>query len=200
MNDQETEQHINPKIKSFLLAAITLSLSTWDLSFNLGAFKVIFFEKIFLIWVASSATLLACLLLPRNHSPIKWPGLLLMSIPTLWFILPFVPFQEISTTGALRKIVSLGLGIVVYLICLPYTLYMVFAIINQDIVQLSKKLIIKLITILLIIGYIGYFVGSHNYLFLSCFDFKVSGNDLPTNCLQESYKPLRRFSGKSDKN
>ncbi|MFS0513895.1 hypothetical protein ACEYW6_04105 [Nostoc sp. UIC 10607] len=193
MNDQEMEQHINLKIKTFLLAAITLSLSMWDLSFNLGAFKVIFFEKIFLIWVASSATLLACLLLPRNRSPITWPGLLVMSIPTLWFILPFVPFHEVSTTGALRKIVSLGLGIVVYLICLPYTLYMVFAIINEDIIHLSKKLIIKLIVILLIIGCIGYFVGSHNYLFLSCFDFKVSGNDLPANCLQEGHKPLKRF-------
>lgn len=36
--------------------------------------------------------------------------------------------------------------------------------------------------IVLVIALLGYGVGEFNGRFLSCNDFKVSGNDLPTNC------------------
>lgn len=184
------------KTKTFLLSAVAVSVTMWNLSFNLGAFGVIFFSDIFTAWVTASATFLACLLLPPKQSPVRKQGLLIMAFPTLGFLLSAL---ETNITNPVVRTVSLLTGAVTYAFCLPYTLNVIFSITQSEVVSLSRKLFKKLILVALIIGLTGYFVGSHNYLFLSCFDFKISGNDLPQNCRKadssaQNLRPFLRYS------
>ena len=183
MKPKLTNNSFNAKTKSFLLSTITVSVTIWDLSFNLGAFGEVFFGQIFTAWVASSATFLGCLLLPKNQSPVDRKGLIIMELPTVAIILTFLVNINVNPLlGLLRK----AIAIFSYVVSLPYSIHVVFSITQEDIVKLSRTMTIKLVTIAAIVSMMGYLVGSHNYLLLSCHDFKVSGNDLPDNCRQES--------------
>ena len=170
---------INAKTKSFLLTAVAVSLTVWDLSFNLGAFGEVFFGQIFTAWVTSSATFLGCLLLPKNQSPVDRKGLIIMAVPTFTLILTFLINVY---ANPLLRLLRIAIAMFSYVVSLPYSIYIVFSLSHEDIVKLSRQMTIKLVTIAALMGIIGYSLGRHNYLLLSCYDFKVSGNDLPTNC------------------
>ena len=173
---------LNAQTKTFLVASVTASVTVWQVSFNLGAFGVVFFSQIFTAWVAASATFLGCLLLSPERSPVGRGGLVIMAFPTVGLIFTFV---KSVTENSLIDFLGTASALISYVFCLPYTIYVIFSITHEEVVKLSRQMRVKLITIAAIVGLIGYFVGSHNYLFLSCDDFKVSGNDLPTNCRQE---------------
>lgn len=194
MNPKLITRRLNAKTKSFLLAAVAVSLTMWNLSFNLGAFGTIFFENIFAAWITASATFLGCLLLPPSQSPVDHRGLTIMAIPTVGFIFTFI---ENNTANSFLDLLGIAISIVSYVFCLPYTIFIIFSITQADIVKLSRKMTIKLISIAAIIGFLGYFIGSHNYLFLSCDDFTVSGNDIPANCRHTSQANTLLFSVRS---
>lgn len=177
-----TRIRLNAQTKTFLVSAVAASIAVWQVSFNLGAFGVVFFSQIFTAWVTASATFLGCLLLSPERSPVGRRGLALMAFPTVGFIFTF--FKSV-TENSLIDFLGTTSAIFSYVFCLPYTVYVIFSITHQEVVKLSRQMRVKLITIAAIVGLIGYLVGSHNYLFISCYDFKVSGNDLPTNCRQE---------------
>lgn len=193
MNPKLITQRLNAKTKSFLLAAVAVSLTMWNLSFNLGAFSTIFFESIFTAWITASATFLGCLLLPPSQSPVDRRGLTIMAIPTVGFIFTFI---ENNTANSFLDLLGIAIAIVSYVFCLPYTIFIIFSITQADLVKLSRKMTIKLISIAAIVGVLGYFIGSHNYLFLDCDDFKVSGNDIPANCRHTSQTDTFLFSVK----
>ncbi len=52
--------------RAFVLAAVALALTTWDVSFQLGVYGEIFFEKCLTIRVAATTTFLACTLLGKR--------------------------------------------------------------------------------------------------------------------------------------
>ncbi len=172
---------LDAQTKTFLVSAVAASVAVWQVSFNLGAFGVVFFSQIFTAWVTASATFLGCLWLSSERSPVGRGGLALMAFPTVGFIFTFV---KSVTENSLIDFLGTASALISYVFCLPYTVYVIFSITHEEVVKLSRQMRVKLITIAAIVGLIGYFVGSHNYLFLSCDDFKISGNDLPTNCRQ----------------
>ena len=174
-------KNFSPQTKSFILSTVAVSITIWNVSFNLGAFGDIFFNDFFTVWVIASVTLLCCLLLPKRQSPVGRLGLLIMAFPTVGFMFSFL--DNITVNPAIGTM-DLFISGIAYVICLPYTIHVIYSIHHQEIVGLSKKLFIKVALIAVIIGMIGYSIGSHNYLFLTCSDFKISGNDLPTNCRQ----------------
>ncbi|MCG8436237.1 MAG: hypothetical protein MJA83_19635 [Gammaproteobacteria bacterium] len=174
-------QKLNIKIRTFLLTAVAIAYPVWDLGFELGAFGEIFFEKLFLAWVTPTAVLLALLLLREKESPISRRGLFVMSVPTIWFLLSLAAMQ-FPPSSAL-DITLLGLGLTAYMVCLPYTVYVAISIINPELISLrDARVLVSLVIIAAVIGTGGYLVGRHNYVFLTCHDFKISGNDLPENC------------------
>ncbi len=173
---------LSPKVKCFLISAVAVSSTMWDLSFNLGAFGVVFFGHFFTAWAMVSAIFLGCCLLPQRQSPVNQWGLMVMAFPTIGF---FFSFLNQSHTNVFLSFLSIVAAIITYVFCLPYAIYVIFSITEENLVRLPKKLVVKLIAIALFIGGVGFYVGDHNNLFLSCFDFKVSGNDLPTNCRSE---------------
>lgn len=172
---------VDPKIRTFLLVAVALSVSIWNDAFNLGAFGVIFFNKLMLIWVTATAVLLGLIFLPIDLPTNRRGGLIIMAIPTLWLGAAF--FQTSLPTGVWFDILFWWLGPIVTLICLPFTIYVVGSIISPEFMQLEGvKSKAALLLVVLIIGLTGYWAGLNNHLFLTCEDFKISGNDIPKNC------------------
>ena len=48
--------------------------------------------------------------------------------------------------------------------------------------QMSACKIVALFGIVIMIGVVGFLIGRNNHIFLTCEDFKVSGNALPARC------------------
>ncbi len=175
--------------RTFILASVVGASTVWDIAFNLGVYDTIFFEKIFFLWSASLAVFLASLALPDKYSQIRWWGRLILIAPTLWVGLALIDNPTSEPTSLDSAMLLLGLGL--YAVCLPYTLYFVGRITNPEFFELhNRRLLGALVGIVFIIGILGFFVGQRNDLFLSCDDFKVSGNDIPANCTEVLIDPL----------
>jgi hypothetical protein len=160
-----------------------MSTAVWEITFNLGVFNTIFFEHGFTIWVASTAAFLASLFVNRpNDEPLlSWRGRFVMLLPTVWLLLILIsepPAQDRAAAGLV-----FWMTIAVVVIALPYLLYVIVLVVTPDLVDLKdRKLLYALAGIVLSIGVIGYGVGARNELFVTCYDFQVSGNDLPPRC------------------
>ncbi|NJP06439.1 MAG: hypothetical protein HC837_12845 [Chloroflexaceae bacterium] len=169
-----------PEIRVFLLSVFAGAIAVWDVGFNLGVYGVIFFDKILAIWVGATATLIVCLIVPREHSPIKPPGLILLLVPSLWPLVSFL-FPEETQTFLIDQILF-WIGLTVYFLCMPYTIYLIMCITNSEIISLPISFRNRAFLIILIIAACSFVMGVNNHLFLTCYDFKVSGNEVPSNC------------------
>lgn len=79
-----------------------------------------------------------------------------------------------------------GLTLVVTFIALPFVGWFLVTAINTDFADLPrthKGVVIATIAVFLVIGAL---LGARNDVLLTCDDFKVSGNDLPANCVSSS--------------
>ena len=79
----------------------------------------------------------------------------------------------------------LGFSITVTVICLPLIAWILISAINPEFVDLPRPNRIAVLGAVISFALIGYALGARNDLFLTCKDFKVSGNDLPSNCTPE---------------
>ncbi|NQY29987.1 MAG: hypothetical protein HRT69_11020 [Flavobacteriaceae bacterium] len=169
---------------TLVVGAIGLSAYVWDLSFNLGAFGGIFLGHIIAIWLFSLSVLLVISIVQKQSLPgNKWLGYFLLPLPSIWLIFRIIddPIKFGQLTDYLLHIASI-LSIV---ISLPYLVYLFFYFTNPSILKLKGKLVAGLVGFVLLIGGVGYTLGHHNYLIMSCENFVVSGQDTPKNCLCE---------------
>ncbi|MBV7332370.1 hypothetical protein KFU94_29900 [Chloroflexi bacterium TSY] len=179
----ELEQKIDPQLKTLLLAAIALSLTIWDLAFNLGAFGTIFFSEFFWVWVTATVTLLVIFLRLWDKSLIRWWGVLMLASPTIILILESL-LTIVGGVDEADNLISI-ITLLVAVVCLPYTVYIVSIITNESLLEIrNREYQRSLVMIAVVIALVGFWVGRFNYLVLTCDDFKVSGNDLPANCRQ----------------
>jgi len=164
--------------------AIALSAYVWDLSFNYGAFGVIFLGHLIAVWLFSLSILFITVLAKKQVLPGgKLLGYLMLALPTIWLI--FRVMDDSLTTGQLTDYILHLASILSIVISLPYLLYLFFYFTNPDLFKLKRKLIAGLVVFVLLIGSVGYTLGHHNYLIMSCENFEVSGQDTPKNCLCE---------------
>lgn len=71
---------------TFFTAILLLTLATWQISFNLGAYGEIFFQTTLTIWIASVAALFGCMVIGRTEDGevyATWWGVLLLLVPSL---------------------------------------------------------------------------------------------------------------------
>ena len=180
---EDLERKIDPQIKTLLLASIALALTIWDIAFNLGAFGTVFFSDFFWVWVTATVTLLIIRLTLRDQSLIRWQGGVILLAPTLILVCEAL-VTVVSGRDEVNDVISI-ISLVIAVICLPYTIYIVSIITNESLLEVKNKDYRRyLIMIAVVVALVGFGVGRFNFLFLSCEDFKVSGNDLPANCRQ----------------
>ena len=174
-------ENIEKPTKQFILTTVGLSLVVWDISFNLGAFKTIFFDKLFFIWTVCTVVLLTLIFLPRTVRPIGWPGFIAMLVPSMWLL--FSGVNDKLAQSPVLDLIETGLLVIITLLCLPYIGYVIISVSQSGVLSIQpRNLVMVLIAITLFIGLAGYLIGANNDLFLTCQDFKVSGSELPINC------------------
>lgn len=170
--------------RTFTVATVGGAIAIWDIAFNLGVYDTIFFEKIFFVWAASVAVFGVSVVLPDEYAPVNWWQRIVLILPTVWIILALIvdPAIDASTIDGWMLLI----GAVIYALCLPFTLYIITAITNPEFFAFKTKALgVALAIIVLIVAVTSYFVGANNSLFLTCEDFKVSGNDIPPNCTED---------------
>lgn len=169
--------------RQYLLVCIFVSVAVWDVAFNLGAFKTIFFDKFFIIWVISIAILLGDIALGEK-SVLNRTARFSMLVPTVIAGMTAWVFWFGDTFGVMAWL-SFTLGSLLTILFLPYVAYIIIQIARKDVADLkrSKPLAKALLLIALFVGTLGFAVGHYNKILLTCEDFQVSGNDLPENCI-----------------
>lgn len=164
--------------RATLLVTVTASTVAFGLAFNVGAFDTIFFDVYLSVWVVSTAVLVGSLV--TELPPSGWWGRLVLLLPTVWIVAAWIGGPANQDTGA---DVLFVLTIVVTVISLPFVASVLVSVINPDFVGLPTRNRIAVLAGVLVFALAGYGLGARNDMFLNCDDFKVSGNDLPANCV-----------------
>jgi hypothetical protein len=126
-----------------------------------------------------TATILLIASLITNLPPRKWTGRVVLLTPTGWIVLALLSDPAGSDTAST---VLFGVTLAVTLLTLPFIAWILVSAINPDFLELPRPNRIAVVAAVLMFALAGFGIGARNDLFLNCDDFKVSGNDLPTNC------------------
>lgn len=172
---------VNRHIKAYILASVALSVAVFNFGFNLGAFKTIFFNELFTVWVINLAVLFACLLLPQEDRPVDGWGMWALATPTIWLILSVIQIQN-ESWSFLDELVFV-IGLIVLFITLPYVTYILISITQEETLRIKpRRLLYQLVLIAVAVELVGFFIGRYNHLVLNCEDFKLAGYDQPAQC------------------
>jgi len=163
--------------RATLLITVAASSVAFALGFNLGAFNVVFFDALLSIWVTATIVFIGSLM--TKLPPRTWPGRIVLLAPTMWVVLAVIA-DPAGTDAASDALFAVTL--VVTLLSLPFIAWVLVSAINPDFLRLPPPNRIAVIAAVLVFALAGFGFGARNDLILNCDDFKVSGNDLPTNC------------------
>jgi len=174
-------QDISPRIRTFLLAAVAMSVPAGETGFQIGAWGEVFYSRPMGAWAIVTSLFLALLLVPRKKLPVPVTYLLVLMVPSVWILLKMFMFEY--TQGQVLYPLLFGLGVASYVICLPFAAYLIIQIINPDLLDLRGwRPKLSLAAILLAMFLVGFVLGRVNYLFVECEDFVLAGDEPPANC------------------
>lgn len=163
--------------RATLLISVAASSVGFALGFNLGAFDVVFFDGLLTIWVTATIVLIASVV--TALPPQNWWARIVLLIPTGWLILAWLSDPAGTDTAS---DVLFALTLATTLLCLPFLAWVLVSVINPDFLHLPLGNKVAVVAAVLLFVLAGFGIGARNDVFLNCDDFKVSGNDLPTNC------------------
>jgi Kef-type K+ transport system membrane component KefB len=179
---------------AFFVTCLAMTQAIWVIGFNFGAYNDVFFEHLFMIWVASITALLARLFIgkPENASEHKqyfgWQGACLLILPTIWIITEVITLNQTNSGVQWLRLI---LTLLTISIALPYIGYII---VHATLPKISKiqhpRLKIGLVSICLFVAVLAYWIGANNDYVMTCHDFSIAGASLPTNCFQENTASL----------
>ena len=74
-------------------------------------------------------------------------------------------------------------------LALPYTLYVVASIIDEELLDLrGARIKVALIIVAVVVAVPSFLVGVNHRLFVTCDDFTVTGSNVPADCRDEPSK------------
>jgi len=174
-------EDIDSGVRAFILITIAIAYPAWDFGFEFGAFGRLFFEKIFVAWSISTALFVVLLVMPKDKLSVPRVAWFATAIPSLWLVLALA----IRATPEV-KLLGFALtasGFVAYLACFPYVIYMAVSIVYPDLLRIRRRRAqFGLATIVLALVASGYVIGSNHAHLLTCDDFEISGQYVPSDC------------------
>jgi hypothetical protein len=167
------------EFRGFFATSMVASLYTWNIAFELGAYRTIFFYRedeylvlstvvlvgVFVVrgqirerpWLFAAITPPAMLLLFRLASPVKHPG---------------------GGWGIVEDVLVVLNGV-----ALPLMVWVIARLLAPDYFEVrGRRLKLWLFGIVAGIAVFGFLAGQFNYRYLSCDDFVTAGLDAPDNC------------------
>lgn len=171
--------------RAFVLSSIAISSGVFGIAFWYGVFGTVFFEHLFYVWVASTVALVASLFVPPVDalpSFMSWRGRFVLALPSIWMAMAAVK-GEAHLVLAHASWAEWALTIAILVMTLPYLLYVLVMVAVPDIETLQQPRLRMAVWVIAVgIALAGYAIGAHHPRFLNCYDFKVSGSDVPDNC------------------
>ncbi len=167
-----------PSDRATLLITVGSASVAFTVGFNLGAFGVVFFDQLLAVWVIATIILGASIV--SDLPPNTWPRRLVLLVPSLWIVAAWID-NTYSFTNDDRIVFALTVTVTMFVI--PVVAWILITAINTDFAELpgrNKGIIIGTVALFIVVGF-G--IGARNDMILNCGDFKISGNDLPTNCV-----------------
>ena len=165
--------------RAAVLIAAGSSAVAFMVGFNYGAFDTVFFDQVFTVWVVS--TILFGASLVTRMPPRTWPRRIVLLLPTLWLIVAWV---NNNTEADNAEAILEGVTLAVTLVALPFAGWFVITAINTEFANLPGKHKAAVVGTVALFLVLGFAFGARNDIILTCDDFKVSGNDLPANCVK----------------
>ncbi|MFW2333738.1 hypothetical protein [Ilumatobacter sp.] len=163
------------------LAAVTLGLLTWPIAFNLGAYGEIFYTNVFQVVVASTILLVVAVVDDSTSSRWNWSVRVALAAPMVWLLA--AGYLVGSTSEALDR-PGFAVSLVVILCCsVPLTLRLLVKLSMPELSQAgSRRILLSIVTLVAVVGAIGYLVGREHPRFMTCADFSVAGAAEPEGC------------------
>lgn len=164
--------------RAALLITAASATVAFAVGFNLGAFGVVFFDQLLTVWVIATVILVGSIV--SDLPPNTWPRRLVLLVPSLWIVAAWID-NTYSFDRSERIVFTLT--VVVTMFVLPVVAWILITAINPDFADLpgrKKGMVIAAVGLFIVIGFA---MGARNDMILNCGDFKISGNDLPANCV-----------------
>jgi hypothetical protein len=176
---EPADRYGTPPERATLLISVASASVAFMLAFDLGAFGEVFFDQIFTVWVTSTIVFVGSI--SSRLPPNSWTARLVLLIPTVWLLVAWInnPRNEGAGESAL-----LWLALIITVVALPFVAWMLVSTINPDFRDLPRSNKLTVAVAVVVFFAAGYVAGARNDVLLTCDDFKVSGNDLPANCVE----------------
>ncbi|MCG5437687.1 hypothetical protein [Micromonospora foliorum] len=166
------------KLGGFYAIAFGASLFAWDLAFNFGTHRTIFYYQRQDLFVLSLVVLLSALLLRRRVHTHLW--VLLFFAPPLVLqlarlVIPHPHGDVIATVESVLAVATIAV--------LPVVATIVLRLLAPNYFTLpGRRLKITMAAIVVGVTLLGFLTGYFNDHFLTCQDFIVAGEDPAPNC------------------
>lgn len=180
MSERSSPQRIGGALT---VAAIVLSLVSWRVAFNLGAFGAVLYEDLHSVLVAS-AVLFVVAVVNRPFGPGRNVlAAVVLAAPSAWFAAAVV--VDGSTERALERPVFVLAAAAVIAVSIPVTLRLLIAALYPEIsVAASRNLSLAVVAIAAVVASAGFLLGRHNDRIMTCADFEIAGAYRPDNCAE----------------
>jgi hypothetical protein len=167
------------QLQAFFATTIAASLLAWDLAFAYGAYHTVFYSRLFQILVTSTVLLAGSVILRKRVRVRPWTRVLL-AIPLVWFVTRgLAPFGRSSAAGRFLDDLLIGLTAV----SVPFTLLALARVLAPEYFALpSRRTKVVSISIIVLVATSGFLVGRFNYLFTTCQEYVLAGDDQPADC------------------
>ncbi len=175
---QAPRQQVDRGVRGFVVIAAGASTATFSIAFDLGAFGAVFFDRLNAIWVLATVALLSSFVL-GDRLPLSNLGRVVLAFPTVWLLVALVDARrpDVFADAVVNALIAITV------MSLPYLAYTLVAVISPGFLTLpDRRLQAAAVIVALVIASVGFALGRANDLFLTCGDFKISGEDQPANC------------------
>ncbi len=168
--------------RMLIVAAVALAYPLGQTGFELGAYGELSFEHKFVAWTAVTATLIVFAVLPRQFVPVPRWQLWILAIPSLWMLGRFA--IGVSSPGALVHPLIFAVGIVSFVICFPYAIYLIVRVANPGLTDIRGFRPWSMLAAIAVIFFVlGFLVGTWNEFFITCQDARIGRMEVPEYCL-----------------
>ena len=167
-----------------VVAAVALAYPVGQAGFELGAFGELSFSHKLVAWTAVTATFIALTVIPRKFLNIPRWQIWVLCIPSLWMLGRFA--MGMTGLNPVTGPIFYVAGIVSFIICFPFAIYIVVRIANPDLADIrGLKSWLPLLAIGVLFFSLGYLIGTWNQLLISCQEARIGRIELPDHCRRD---------------
>ncbi|MFJ7194711.1 MULTISPECIES: hypothetical protein [unclassified Streptomyces] len=162
------------------------ALAVWEPAFTLGAYNVIFYYQMLTLWAVSTAVLLSGFLMRERGPRHGWVYWACLALPSAWLVLAAV----VPRSGNWQDETFFLIGGIISVIGTPLLTWVLLQLLLFGESELSVGQRRTVVGVVALVGVLAFLLGQFNHVFLTCGDFDISGNSVPSGCRPGHASPL----------